>query len=80
VKLKDAIPQDFLVSDFSVIINNKLEKDPKKARIHFNSKCVGDVADPKRLVFLNPDQKSQHVLEDMINSYIQQIQKKDKAS
>lgn len=79
VKLKDSIPQEFLFADFSVIIANKLEKDPKKARIHFNSKCVGDVSDPKRLVFLNPDQKSQRVLEEMINSYIQQVQKKEKA-
>tara|TARA_B110001454_G_C12723312_1_gene436608 strand:- start:25757 stop:26659 length:903 start_codon:yes stop_codon:yes gene_type:complete len=79
VKLKDSIPQEFLMTDFSVIIANKLEKDPKKARIHFNSKCVGDVADSKRLVFLNPDVKSQKVLEEMISSYIQQIQKKEKA-
>jgi hypothetical protein len=79
VKLKDAIPQEFLFSDFSVIVNNKLEKDPKKARIHFNSKCVGDVSDPKRLVFVNPDQKSQRVLEEMISAYIQQVQKKEKA-
>ncbi|MBL7556690.1 MAG: PilZ domain-containing protein [Bdellovibrionaceae bacterium] len=79
VKLREAIPPEFLMTDFSVIISNKLEKDPKKARIHFNSKCVGDVSDPKRLVFLNPDQKSQRVLEDMISSYIQQVQKKEKA-
>jgi len=79
VKLKDPIPPEFLMTDFSVIIYNKLEKDPKKARIHFNSKCVGDVSDSKRLVFLNPDAKSQKVLEEMISSYIQQIQKKEKA-
>lgn len=79
VKLKDSIPPEFLMTDFNVIISNKLEKDPKKARIHFNSKCVGDVTDAKRLVFLNPDQKSQKILNDMINSYIQQIQKKEKA-
>lgn len=79
VKLKDIIPPDFLMTDFSVIISNKLEKDPKKARIHFNSKCVGDVSDAKRLVFLNPDLKSQKILEDMISSYIQQIKKKEKA-
>ncbi|OYZ23030.1 MAG: hypothetical protein B7Y39_06615 [Bdellovibrio sp. 28-41-41] len=79
VKLKDPIPPEFLMTDFSVIISNKLEKDPKKARIHFNSKCVGDVSDSRRLVFLNPDIKSQKVLEEMISSYIQQIQKKEKA-
>lgn len=79
VKLKDAIPREFLMTDFSIIIANKLEKDPKKARIHFNSKCVGDVSDAKRLVFVNPDQKSQSVLEEMISSYIQQVRKKEKA-
>lgn len=79
VKLKDPIPPEFLMTDFSVIISNKLEKDPKKARIHFNSKCVGDVSDSRRLVFLNPDIKSQKVLEEMISSYIHQIQKKEKA-
>lgn len=78
VKLRDPIPKDFLFSDFSIIIVNKLEKDPKKSRIHFNSKCVGDVTDPKRLVFINPDQKSQALLQEMISSYIQQIQKKEK--
>ncbi len=79
VKLREPIPQEFLFSDFSVIISNKLEKDPKKSRIHFNSKCVGDVTDPRRLVFLNADQKSQRILEDMINTYLQQVHKKEKA-
>lgn len=79
VKLRDSIPQEFLFADFSVIIVNKLEKDPKKSRIHFNSKCVGDVTDPKRLVFLNPDQKSQKMLQEMIDSYIHQVRKKEKA-
>lgn len=78
-KLKDTIPAEFLFSDFSVIIANKLEKDPKKSRVHFNSKCVGDVSDPKRLVFVNPDQKSQTVLIEMINAYLQQVHKKEKA-
>ena len=78
VKLKDAIPKEFLISDFTIIIVNKLEKDPKKARIHFNTKCVGDVSDSKRLVFINPDNKTQRALEEMINSYIQQIQKREK--
>ncbi len=78
-KLKDKIPQEFLFSEFSIVIANKLEKDPKKARVHFNSKCVGDVTDPRRLVFINPDQKSQTLLEDMINAYLQQVHKKEKS-
>lgn len=78
VKLRDSVPQEFLMVDFSVVIANKLEKDPKKSRIHFNSKCVGDVTDSKRLVFINPDIKSQKILEEMINSYLQQVHKKEK--
>lgn len=79
VKLVDPIPKEFLVTDFNIIISNKLEKDPKKSRIHFNTKCVGDVTDATRLVFVNPDQKSLAILENMISTYIQQIHKKEKA-
>lgn len=70
IKLLEKIPKEFLYMDFSLVIINKLEKDPKKARIHFNTKFVGDISDPCRLVFLNPDKKNKELLEKLINSYI----------
>lgn len=70
IKLIDKIPKEFLYLDFSVMIINKMEKDPKKATIHFNTKCVGDISDPCRLVFVNPDKKNKELLEKLINSYI----------
>lgn len=70
IKLLEKIPKEFLYMDFSLVIINKLEKDPKKARIHFNTKFVGDIADPCRLIFLNPDKKNKELLEKLINSYI----------
>lgn len=70
IKLIEKIPKEFLYLDFSLVIINKMEKDAKKARIHFNTKCVGDISDPCRLVFLNPDKKNKELLEKLINSYI----------
>ncbi|MCK6598125.1 MAG: PilZ domain-containing protein [Bdellovibrionaceae bacterium] len=72
IKLVDKIPKDFLCLDFSVTIINRLEKDPKKARIHFNTKFVGDITDPCRLVFVNPDKTNKELLEKLINNYIKQ--------
>jgi hypothetical protein len=72
IKLIDKIPKEFLYMDFNLIIINKLEKDPKKSRIHFNTKCVGDISDPCRLVFMNPDKKNKELLEKLINTYIKQ--------
>ena len=72
IKLIDKIPKEFLYMDFNLIIINKLEKDPKKTRIHFNTKCVGDITDPCRLVFVNPDKKNKELLEKLINTYIKQ--------
>lgn len=72
IKLLDKIPKEFIFSDFNVVIINKLEKDPKKTRIHFNTKCVGDITDPCRLVFVNPDKKNRELLEKLINTYIKQ--------
>ncbi|MBN8537496.1 MAG: PilZ domain-containing protein [Deltaproteobacteria bacterium] len=72
IKLMDKIPKEYISMDFSLIIINKLEKDSKKARIHFKTKCVGDILDPCRLVFVNPDKKNKELLENMIDSYIKQ--------
>lgn len=68
--LQDPLPRDFLNAPFDLIFVNRFEKDPKKSRLYFNGKVVGDFRDPKRLMFLNPEPKTLQQLESMITAYL----------
>lgn len=68
--LQDPLPREFLNAPFDLIFINRFEQDPTKGRLYFNGKVVGDVKEPRRLMFLNPDPQSVKRLESMIQAYI----------
>lgn len=70
--LKDEIPKEFMHIRFDLILVNRFEKDPKKGRLHFQGRVVGDYTDPRRLMFLDSDQETQKRLEIMLRSYMEQ--------
>lgn len=66
VRLKDPIPAQMLRPPIEIVIVNKLETDPKKARILFHAKIVGNITDPRRLSFMDPHERSVKELEEML--------------
>ena len=68
--LQDPLPREFLNAPFDLIFVNRFEQDPKKGRLYFNGKVVGDFKDPRRLMFVKPDANSIKKLESMIQAYM----------
>jgi hypothetical protein len=67
--LEDEIPQDFFHRPFEMIFVNRFEKDPRQRRVHLTSKIIGDITDPRRLVFLEQDEEIAMKLNKLINDY-----------
>jgi hypothetical protein len=79
--LEDEIPKDFVHRPFEMILVNKFEKDPRKNRVHLKGKIIGDISDPRRLVFLEQDEETALKLSKLISDYlIQQNNIKKSAS
>lgn len=53
--LEDEIPKDFLNQPFDLFIINRFEQDPKKGKLLFKAKIIGDFTNPRRLMFLDAD-------------------------
>lgn len=70
--LEDEIPKDFIHRQFEMILVNKFEKDPRKSRVHLSGKIIGDIADPRRLIFLEQDEDTAKKLGKLINDYMSQ--------
>lgn len=70
--LEDEIPKDFIHRQFEMILVNKFEKDPRKSRVHLTGKIIGDIADPRRLIFLEQDDDTAKKLGKLINDYMNQ--------
>ncbi|HEY8272515.1 MAG TPA: PilZ domain-containing protein [Pseudobdellovibrionaceae bacterium] len=70
--LEDEIPKDFFHRPFEMILVNKFEKDTKKNHVHLKGKIIGDIADPRRLVFLDQDEETTLKLSKLINDYMAQ--------
>lgn len=70
--LEDEIPKDFIHRQFEMILVNKFEKDPRKSRVHLTGKIIGDIADPRRLIFLEQDDETAKKLTKLIDDYTTQ--------
>lgn len=70
--LEDEIPKDFIHRQFEMILVNKFEKDPRKSRVHLTGKIIGDISDPRRLIFLEQDDETAMKLGKLINDYMNQ--------
>ncbi|AHZ86002.1 PilZ domain-containing protein [Bdellovibrio bacteriovorus] len=68
--LEDEIPKDFLNKPFDLIIVNPFEPDPSKARLLFRAKIVGDLTDPRRLMFIEQDVSMTLRLDALLKAYV----------
>lgn len=68
--LEDEIPKDFLNKPFDLIIVNPFEPDPSKARLLFRAKIVGDLTDPRRLMFIEQDVAMTLRLDALLKAYV----------
>lgn len=69
-QLEDEIPKDFLNQQFDLIIVNPFERDPSKARLLFRAKIVGDLTDPRRLMFIEQDVAMTLRLDALLKAYV----------
>jgi hypothetical protein len=67
--LEDMIPVDFLNKPFDLIIINRFESDPKNRRLLFKAKIVGDISDPRRLMFMETDPSMMARLDVLLKAY-----------
>lgn len=76
--LEDAIPKSFLNKPFDLVIINRFEPNPQKARLLFKANIVGDLTNPRRLMFVNVEDSMLSRLEALLTAYVhyQQAMKK----
>ena len=68
--LDKEIPTEFLKKPFDLIIVNPFEPDAAKSRLLFKAKIVGDLTDPRRLMFLEQDPEMTSRLEALLKAYV----------
>lgn len=68
--LEDDVPKDFLNQPFDLIIVNPFERDLGKARLLFRAKIVGDLNDPRRLMFVEQDTTMTARLDALLKAYV----------
>lgn len=68
--LGDEIPKEYLNRPFDLIIVNPFETDQRKARLLFRAKIVGDMKDPRRLMFIEQDVEMTLRLDALLKAYV----------
>lgn len=68
--LEDEIPKEFVGKQFDLIIINPFEMDPRKARLLFKAKIVGDFMDSRRLSFFEAEPKMKDQLNALLMAYM----------
>lgn len=68
-QLEKEIPRDFLNVPFDLIVVNPYEKDSSRGRLLFRAKIVGDMTDPRRLMFIEQDHEMTVKLDALLRSY-----------
>ncbi|QLY25817.1 PilZ domain-containing protein [Bdellovibrio sp. KM01] len=69
-QLEKEIPREFLNVPFDLIIVNPYEKDTARGRLLFRAKIVGDMTDPRRLMFIEQDEGMTSKLDTLLRSYL----------
>lgn len=67
--LEDEIPKDFFNRPFELILINKFESDPRKNRVHLSGRIIGDLSNPRRLMFVEQSEEVTTRLKKMIDDY-----------
>lgn len=68
--LEHEVPKDFLNTPFDLIIVNPFEPNPGKSRLLFRANIVGDVEDPRRLMFIEQDTAMTSQLSALLAAYV----------
>ncbi len=68
--LEDEIPKDFLNKPFDLIIINRFETESTKRQLLFKAKIVGDISNPRRLMFLETDPQMMSRLDALLKAYV----------
>lgn len=68
--LEKPIPKSFLDKPFDLVIINRFENDPQKARLLFKASIVGDLTNPRRLMFIKVDPAMIVRLEALLTAYV----------
>lgn len=68
--LEKEIPRDFLNTQFDLILVNPFEPNQTKARLLFKAKIVGDMTDPRRLMFIEQDEAMTARLDALLKAYV----------
>ena len=68
--LEDVIPKNFLNKPFELVIINRFEADPQKARLLFKANIVGDLTNARRLMFTNIEDSMKAKLSAMLEAYV----------
>jgi len=68
--IEDNIPVEFRDKSFDVLLSNRLESDPKKAKLSLKAQVVGKELTTRRLAFVNLNDHMLDQLEAMISSYL----------
>ena len=55
---------------FRSIIVNPFERDPQKGRLLFKARIIGDLGDPRRLMFIEQDEEMTRRLDALLKAYI----------
>lgn len=78
--LEEEIPKAYLKHPFDLIIANPFESDPKKARLLFKAKIVGNMDNPRHLTFIEQDEKMTAQLQALLSSYVEHQMKMKQAA
>ncbi|MGZ3768784.1 MAG: PilZ domain-containing protein [Bdellovibrio sp.] len=68
--LEVEIPKDFFNKPFDLIIVNPFEADRTKSRLLFQGKIIGDMTDPRRLMFIEQDPEMTKRLDALLKAYV----------
>ncbi len=78
--LEKEIPKEFLGKHFDLIIVNPFEPNTTKSRLLFRAKIVGDLSDPRRLMFIEQDTQMTARLDALLQAYVAYQEKISKTS
>lgn len=68
--LEDEVPKGFLDKQFDLIIINRFEVESDKKQLLFKAKIIGDITDPRRLMFMEVDSEMILRLDALLKAYV----------
>jgi hypothetical protein len=67
--LEDEVPKDFFNRPFEMILINQSDKEAHKNKVHITGRIIGDLSNPRRLIFIGQNEQILQRLKKLIDSY-----------